>query len=189
MSAELGSVECPLLLLLIPGAPVPIALFPGSFDPFTLGHLDLVVRASGLFDRIVVAVGQNRSKAGFLPVEQRVTLIQRALEEEGVQGVEVRVYSGLTVDFAVELGATWLVRGLRGASDLDEETAMAATNRAVEASVETLFLAATPRHAHVHARWVREMARAGKDVGELVPPCVARALEDRSSDATPANES
>ena len=166
-----------------------VALFPGSFDPFTLGHLDLVRRARPLFERVVVAVGHNRQKAGFLPVDERCALVAEALREAGVDGVEVRDFQGLTVDFAVEVGAGWLLRGVRGASDLDVETSMAGTNQAVEPGLETLFLPASPALAHVHARWVREMAAAGRDVRALVPPCVHRALGARGPGADPSSPS
>ena len=155
------------------------AVFPGSFDPFTLGHLDLLARAAGLFDQVIVAVGRNAAKAGFLPIEQRVALIEEAAGEAGIEGVAVADFEGLTIDFAVSCGATWIVRGLRGAGDVTGEFSMAGTNRAVEPSLDTVFLPTSPQVAHVQARWVREMVQAGRPVDALVPPCVARALQGR----------
>jgi pantetheine-phosphate adenylyltransferase, bacterial len=151
------------------------AVCPGSFDPVTLGHLDVVRRARSMFDRVVVGVARNSSKTPLLDVDTRVRLAREALA--GVEGVEVAVVPGLLVDFCREVGAVAIVKGLRGGADYDAELPMALMNRHLS-GVETVFVTGDPALAHVASSLVKDVARHGGDVGDLVPPGVARALAE-----------
>ena len=152
------------------------ALVPGSFDPPTRGHLDVIHRAAALFDRVVVAVVTNPGKAPLFAPEERVALLRSELAELG--GVEVIAAEGLLVALAERLGVTTVVKGLRGASDLDAELAMARMNRRM-GGVETLLLPSDPAHADVSSSLVKEIARLGGPLDGVVPPAVAAALTAR----------
>lgn len=158
-----------------------IAVVPGSFDPVTLGHLDVVRRAADLFEEVVVAVATNAGKAPLLPVADRVALVDRAVA--GIARVRVAEVPGLLVDFCREIGATAVVKGLRSGGDYDAELPMAWMNRHL--GVETLFLPADPAVAHIASSLVKDVARHGGRIDDLVPPGVADvvrarlALEDR----------
>ena len=158
-----------------------IAVVPGSFDPVTLGHLDVVRRAADLFEKVVVAVATNAGKAPLLPVADRVALVDRAVA--GIARVRVAEVPGLLVDFCREIGATAIVKGLRSGGDYDAELPMAWMNRHL--GVETLFLPADPAVAHIASSLVKDVARHGGRIDDLVPPGVADvvrarlALEDR----------
>jgi len=160
---------------------VSIAVVPGSFDPVTLGHLDVVRRAADLFEKVVVAVASNVGKAPLLPVADRVALVERAVA--GIARVRVAEVPGLLVDFCREIGATAVVKGLRSGGDYDAELPMAWMNRHL--GVETLFLPADPAVAHIASSLVKDVARHGGRIDDLVPPGVADvvrarlALEDR----------
>ncbi|QPL06634.1 pantetheine-phosphate adenylyltransferase [Actinomyces respiraculi] len=158
----------------VPGART-LAVYPGSFDPITLGHVDVVARALTLFDRVVVVVAHNAAKAGrhLLSVEERVDLARRSLAH--LEGVEVDVVDGLVVDYCRSRGATAIVKGLRSGTDLDVEAPMALLNREL-GGPETVFLTADPAHAHVSSSHVKDIASHGGDVTAHVPACVARAL-------------
>lgn len=151
------------------------AFFPGSFDPPTLGHLDVMRRALALADRLVVGVGVNLDKQAWLAVETRVGL----LRELAPPGVEVATFDGLAVDAARSVGATLLVRGVRDPADVAAELQMARANRLLDPGLETVLLTASPETAHVSSRLVREVHRSGGDVGIFVPPVVAAALPAR----------
>ena len=163
-----------------------VAVFAGSFDPVTAGHVDLALRALALADRLVVAVAVNASKQPMFTPDERTAMVCDALAAAGADAgrVEVRRLDGLLVRFAQEAGATLLVRGLRDGSDFDYEAPMAQMNRHVSAlagapAVDTAFLAPSPGLAFVSSTLVREVARLGGDVGALVPPNVAAALARR----------
>jgi pantetheine-phosphate adenylyltransferase len=151
-----------------------LAVVPGSFDPITLGHVDLVERAGRLFDRVVVAVLTNASKRPFLAAEERVQLVRAACP-----GVEVEAVSGLLADYVVRRGAIAVVRGVRGGSDFDYERQMGFMNRQLAAGLETVCLLPSQGLAHISSTLVREIALAGGPVGGLVPPAVERALAGR----------
>ena len=154
-----------------------IAVVPGSFDPVTLGHLDVIGRAAQLFDRLHVLVTHNPAKTALLDVDQRVRLLEDALAEAGVEGVVVDSWStGLLVDYCRRVGAEAIVKGLRSAADAAYETPMALVNRDL-AGVETLFLVAQPATSHVSSSLVRQVAALGGDVSPYVPPVVAAALQ------------
>lgn len=143
-----------------------LVLFPGSFDPFTLGHADIVRRALSLFDEIVIAVGYNEQKQGWLPVEERVAAIKKLYEEE--PRVRVESYTGLTVDFAKEQGIGAIVRGVRTVADFEYEMQLADMNRRLT-GIETLLLPASPELASLSSSIVRELAHFGHDVSEFLP--------------------
>ncbi len=123
------------------------ALFPGSFDPFTNGHLDVVRRGTTLFDEIIIAIGNNSSKTRYLPVEQMISMIEKVFEDE--PRVSVQAYKGLTADFAREVGARYLLRGLRNTTDFEYENTIAQANRHVNPELETVFLITSPALAAI----------------------------------------
>ena len=149
------------------------AVCPGSFDPVTLGHLDVVRRARTMFDRVVVAVATNAGKAPLLDLERRVELARTALA--GIDGVEVAPVSGLLVDFCRDVGAAAIVKGLRGGADYDAEVPMSLMNRHL-VGIETIFVTGDPALAHIASSLVKDVARHGGDVSDLVPDGVAREL-------------
>jgi len=155
-----------------------IAVYPGSFDPFTNGHLDVVDRALGIFDKLIVAVAANPEKRQPLfSVAERVQLIQASLE--GRDRVEVTTYTGLTVEFARSRGARTLVKGLRAYSDFDSELQQALMNRKLAPDIHTVFLMSSFAHIFVSSSILKDIASYGGKVSDLVPPPVARALKEK----------
>ena len=150
------------------------ALYPGSFDPLTLGHLDLIERAARLFDGVVVAVLQNPSKQPCFPLEKRLEQIRAATAH--LEGVEVSSFDGLTVDVARRCGAAVILRGLRALSDFEFELQIAHTNKSLSPQMETLFLATAVHHSFLSSSVVKEVARFGGDVSHMVPSGVAADL-------------
>ena len=155
-----------------------LAVYPGSFDPLTLGHVDIAARATTLFDVVVIGIAHNAAKAGrhLLDVEERLFLARAATSD--LPGVEVDLVPGLLADYCRQRGATAIIKGLRNGSDLDAELPMALLNRELGAP-ETVFLTASPTLAHISSSLVKDVAGYGRDVSALVPPVVARALETR----------
>ena len=141
-------------------------LFPGSFDPFTLGHAELVARALLLFDEVVIAVGINEQKAGWIPVEKLVQALRILYKEQA--HVRVESYSGLTSDFAHSIGATAILRGVRSMKDFEYEMQMADVNRQLT-GVDTVVLFANPHYASLSSSIVRELAHFGKDITAFLP--------------------
>ena len=141
-------------------------LLPGSFDPFTLGHADIVKRALELFDELVIAVGYNEQKSGWMPVEERVATIKKLYKDE--PRVKVESYTGLTADFARKLGVTAIVRGVRTTADFEYEMQMADVNRRLT-GIETILLPASPQLASLSSSIVRELAHFGHDVSKFLP--------------------
>jgi pantetheine-phosphate adenylyltransferase len=154
-----------------------IALYPGSFDPLTNGHLDILSRACRLADRVVVAILENDAKTPLFSVAERIEMIREILGDEG--STPVRSFSGLLVDFAREMGATLIVRGLRAVSDYEYELQMALMNRRLNPSIETVFLMAKEEYSYVSSRLVKEVARLGGDLTGVVPESVRRRLVAR----------
>ena len=151
------------------------AMYPGTFDPITLGHEDLVKRAATLFDLVVVAIADNPgSKAPLVTTEERVEMAQNALADLG--NVEVTGYAGLTVDFALERDLRVIIRGLRAVSDFEYEFQLANMNRHLTDEVETAFLTPTEKYTFISSSLVREVAQLGGDVSEFVSPKVKDAL-------------
>lgn len=144
-----------------------IALFPGSFDPFTNGHLDVVQRSTSLFDQIIVAIGNNSSKSRYLPVAQMVDMISEVFRDE--PQVSVQSYKGLTADFARAVGARYLLRGLRNTTDFEYENTIAQANRHVNPELETVFLITSPGLAAISSTIIREIHRFGGNVDDFVP--------------------
>ena len=155
-----------------------IAVYTGSFDPPTLGHIDIIRRALGLADRLVLGVANNSGKSPLFTLEERVALLRQ--ETQGLGAVEVREFSGLAVDFARAVGARFIVRGLRSGSDLDYERPMAAMNATMAPQIETIFLAAAPAFAHIASSLVKDVARGGGNVDLFVPPAVAAQIRART---------
>lgn len=150
------------------------AVYPGTFDPITNGHHDLVVRAASIFSRVVVAIAANPNKAPLLPVEKRVELARAVLAD--VPQVEVMGYSGLTVDFARQHDLSVIVRGLRAVSDFEFEFQLANMSRHLSRDIETVFLTPKEQFTFISSTLVREIAVLGGDVGEFVHPIVAAEL-------------
>lgn len=146
-----------------------IAFFPGSFDPFTIGHWSIVKRALGMFDEIIVAVGYNEAKHSLFTVEQRIDMIANSLADE--QKVRVVAYVGLTVDAAKEYGAKYILRGVRMIQDFEYEKNLAEINRSLS-GLETVLLYTLPEHSHISSTTVRELIHYKRDVTALLPPGV-----------------
>lgn len=151
-----------------------IAIYPGSFDPITNGHLDVVCRAAALFDRVIVAVAHNEEKASLFTTAERMTLVKNAVR--GLRNVSVDHFDGLLVKYAQRKKAVALVRGLRAVSDFEYELQLALMNRKLAPKVETIFLAPKDEYTFVSSRLVKEIARLGGDVRRFLPPAVAVAL-------------
>ncbi len=141
-------------------------LFPGSFDPFTLGHASLVDRALRLFDEVVIAVGVNEQKAGWLPADERIRAIRNIYKDNA--RVRVESYAGLTADYAAAIGATAILRGVRSVKDYEYELQMADVNRCIN-GIETVLLYAEPQLASISSSLVRELAHFGKDITPFLP--------------------
>lgn len=154
------------------------ALIPGSFDPLTLGHLDLAERALALFGRVTLGIATNPEKRGLFRPEERLELVREALAS--LDGADAVLVPGLAVDAAREVGANVLVRGARGGADFEFEIAMARTNGELSPGLDTVILAPSPRYAHVSSTLVRQIAALGGDVARFVPPNVSRALARRA---------
>ena len=144
-----------------------IAVFPGSFDPITIGHVSLIKRALPLFDKIVIAIGVNTSKNKLFPLEKRVEWIKNVFQNE--EKVEVHEFNGLTVDFCKKIEAKHIIRGLRNASDFDYEKTIAQLNHELNDNIETIFLMSRPRFSHISSTIVREIIRVKGDASSLVP--------------------
>lgn len=158
-------------------------IVPGTFDPVTSGHIDIIERAAALFDELIVAVASSPRKNGgpLFALEERVALIERAVSH--LPNVAVRPFDNLLVDFAEEVGASVIVKGLRAITDFEREFQMAALNWRLDAEVETMFIMAVPEFMFLSSSAVKEIARHGGSVRGLVPDHVAEALERRLGDA------
>ncbi len=158
---------------------MPKAIYPGSFDPITYGHIDVIKRARKLFSPLIVAVVENPRKTPLFSVEERRRLVEEALEEEGLEGIQVITYSGLLIECAKSLGVDAIVRGLRATSDFDYEFQLALTNRDLDNDIETVFLMTAGKYSFLSSSIVKEVARYGGDVSKFVPRCVERALREK----------
>jgi pantetheine-phosphate adenylyltransferase len=163
-----------------------IAVYPGSFDPLTYGHLDVVARAAAVFDRVVFAVLVNPGKgAPLFPTDVRVAVIRESVDEccsaEAAARIDVESFDGLTVDFSRRVGAGFVVRGLRAFSDFESELQMAHMNRNLQPDVDTVFFMTSVEHSYLSSSLVKEIAMFGGDVSQMVPPAVARRLRDRAA--------
>jgi len=146
------------------------ALYPGTFDPITFGHIDIIKGARGVFDILVVAVASNLEKKPLFTDRERIILIKKSLGE--LDGIEVTSFNGLTAKFAKSIGATAIVRGIRAVSDFEFEFQMALTNRKLQPDVETVFLTPDEKHSYISSSLVKDIARRGGDVACFVPDAV-----------------
>ena len=156
-----------------------IGLYPGTFDPITLGHLDIIRRSTTLVDRLVIGVAINRDKGPLFPLEERVAMIEAEMaplaEETGTE-IHVHPFENLLIDCAHDVGAQMIVRGLRAVADFEYEFQMVGMNRALDSSVETVFLMAEAKHQAIASKLVKEIARLGGDVSKFVTPAVEEKL-------------
>ena len=167
-----------------------VGLYPGTFDPVTNGHLDVISRATRLLDRLVVGVATNVGKGPLFPLEDRVELVRAEMEAVSQRSgtpIEVRPFDGLLMHFAQQVGASVIVRGLRAVSDFDYEFAMAGMNYRLDPAIETVFLMASERHQFIQSRFVKEIAQLGGDIASFVPPLtlqrtLARLTRDAAED-------
>jgi pantetheine-phosphate adenylyltransferase len=155
------------------------ALYAGSFDPVTLGHVDLIERGARLFPGLTVAVGINSRKAPLFPVEERLALLEGEVRRRRLKGVKVTSFSGLVVEYARSHGMEVLLRGVRTAGDFESEYQMALTNRALAEAVETVFVMPSEQYAYLSSTLIREVVSNGGDVSRWVSPAVERALRRR----------
>jgi len=160
-----------------------LAMFPGTFDPVTNGHVDIIRRGAALFDVLVVGVGNNPEKASLLGHQERAALVREVVADLG--NVRVETFEGLTVDFARRVGAAVILRGVRGFSDLHFEYQVALTNR-LAAGVETVFILTAPQHAFTSSTLIKQMARMGGDVSAMVPAQVLPHLRGQVGEAPDA---
>ena len=145
------------------------AIFPGTFDPFTIGHYSVVKRGLGLFDEIIIAIGKNQQKKTMFPLETRVNIARQAFADN--KNVRVEVYDSMTVDFATQMGANYLLRGLRSVSDFEYEHSIADANRKLT-GIETVILFTDYEHAYISSTVVRDLIYFGKDISAFLPPNV-----------------
>lgn len=149
-------------------------LYPGSFDPVTNGHIDVIRRASMLFDRVVVAVAKNAEKKALFTTLERIELIREACPD--LKNLEVSTFEGLMVDSLQKFNASAVIRGLRAVSDFEYEFQMALMNRELNAACETLFMMPSPEYSFVSSRLIKEIASCGGSISNFVPPCVEQAM-------------
>jgi pantetheine-phosphate adenylyltransferase len=161
-----------------------IGLYPGTFDPVTLGHLDIIKRAVKLVDHLVIGVATNAPKNPMFTLEERVTMVKTEAEKAaaGHATLEVRSFDSLLVKFAAEVGASVIIRGLRAVSDFEYEFQMVAMNQRLNTEIETVFLMADPRHQAISSKLVKEIALLGGDIAPFTTPAVAEALVKRSKE-------
>ncbi|MBN8671117.1 MAG: pantetheine-phosphate adenylyltransferase [Flavipsychrobacter sp.] len=144
-----------------------ICLFPGTFDPITLGHVDVIKRSVSLFDKMIIAIGKNSQKAPMFTIEQRIAWIEEIFKD--YPQISVTSYSGLTINFCKEVGAQYMIRGIRYISDFEYEKAIADMNRMLMPEVETLFLTCAPEYSTISSTIVRDVIRNNGDVSKIVP--------------------
>lgn len=144
------------------------AVFPGSFDPFTIGHESVVRRALDMFDKVIVGIGNNTTKTRFIPIEKSLTETQKVFEDTGGR-VVVKVFKGLTVDFCKSEKSRYILRGLRTAADFEYERAIAQTNKVMYPDIETVFLLTLPQHTFVNSSIIREIIKQGGDASLFLP--------------------
>ena len=154
-----------------------LAIYPGSFDPITYGHIDVIRRARRIFARLIVAVAHNIEKDALFSIEERMGLLKKTLK--GIHGVEVDSFQGLLVDYARQRKARVIIRGLRALSDFEYEFQMALTNRKIRDDIETVFLMPSEQYSYLSSRMIKEIVALGGDVAAFVPEAVASALRKR----------
>ena len=160
-----------------------VAIYPGSFDPVTCGHLDIIRRAARIHDELIVAVLVNSAKSPLFTLEERVALLQECCSD--LPNVTVKCFDGLTVNFAKECGASVMVRGLRAVTDFENEMQLAHTNNALMPGIETMFLATSIRWSYLSSTIVKEAAYYGSDISEFVTPNVEKAVKEKYAHLQP----
>ena len=153
------------------------AVYPGSFDPVTYGHLDVIKRASVLFDEIIIGVLHNYRKSPLFSVEERVNILKEVTKD--IPNITIKAFEGLSVDFVRECGAQVIVRGLRAITDFEFELQMAQTNRILEPQIDTMFLTTSLEYAYLSSTTVKEVALFGEDISKFVPPYVAEQIHKK----------
>jgi len=153
-----------------------IALYPGSFDPITNGHLDVLERARAMFDKVVIAVLNNPDKKSFLNIQERVKLIKEATKD--MENVSVDYFNGLTVEYAKTIGAKFLIRGLRTITDFEYEVQLCQTNQVIAPDIDTVFLSTKPEHNFISSSMVRELSHHKTDISKFVPKNVVQYLRN-----------
>ena len=153
------------------------AIYPGSFDPVTFGHLDIISRSAKMVDKLIIAVLINKSKSSLFSMEERVRMISESVKE--YKNVEVHSFSGLTVDYAKEVGATMIVRGLRAVTDFEYELQLAQTNKVMAEDIDTLFLATNLKYSYLSSSIVKEIASYNGDISAFVPRMVENAMKEK----------
>ncbi|HYK46617.1 MAG TPA: pantetheine-phosphate adenylyltransferase [Parafilimonas sp.] len=151
-----------------------VCLFPGTFDPVTLGHIDIICRAKPLFDKIIIGVGKNSTKSPMFTAEQRLKWFEEIFKDEN--GIEAAIYEGLTIDFCKHVGANFILRGIRFVSDFEYEKTIADANRTLDPSIETIFLTGEPKYTSIASTIVRDIIRNGGDASPFLPEVVIRSL-------------
>lgn len=152
-----------------------ICLFPGTFDPVTLGHTDIIYRAKPLFDKIIIGVGKNSTKSPMFSAEQRLQWFEEIFKNE--TSIEAFIYEGLTIDFCKKINAKFILRGIRYVSDFEYEKTIADANRTLDASIETIFLTGEPKYTSVASTIVRDIIRNGGDASPFLPEVVIKSLK------------
>lgn len=154
-----------------------IAVYPGTFDPVTYGHIDLIKRASNIFDKVIVAVAHSHSKGALFSVEERVSMLKDAVK--GIRNVAIDDFDGLVVDYVKKKGSNVMIRGLRMISDFEYEFQMALTNRKLAGDIETIFMMPHEDYSYVSSKLIKEAASLGADVGNFIPPKAKAALKEK----------
>ena len=154
-----------------------IAIYPGSFDPITKGHLDILKNAAGIFDKVIIAVAHNGEKKGFLSVNERVELIKQSVN--GLENVEVDAFEGLTIEYAKKHSAEILIRGLRAVSDFEFEMQLSQTNSALCEDIKTVFLTTKPKYNFISSSTIREILNNNGDISKFVPEPVFEYLKNK----------
>ena len=155
-----------------------ICLFPGTFDPVTLGHIDIILRAKPLFEKIVIGVGKNSTKTPMFSAEQRLQWFEEIFQDE--PGITAAVYEGLTINYCNEIGANFILRGIRYVSDFEYEKAIADANRTLDKTIDTVFLTGQPKYTHVASTIVRDIIKNGGNASPFLPEVVIESLKKNS---------
>lgn len=156
-----------------------IGIYPGSFDPITLGHLDVIVRASGIVDQLIIGVLRNSNKHPLFTAEERVELIERVIKENNLQSVKVEAFDGLLIDYVKKKDASIIVRGLRAVTDFEYELQIAQTNHKLDKTIDTVFFTTSVEYSYLSSSVVKEIASYNGNIQQFVPECIVQAVYDK----------